>query len=218
MCPNPGFLYAPLAGTRVKTSESGVAYYGGILRCAEGSQACLSSASIGHEAKGCTMGARIGLHASSFLHWFDRALPITYSAYLSASRWLSPSKQSFSSQYQIPYDGGQPSQAETMGWSLHGADGSAVISLHIAPFPPSLLTARNRMHAFNQSLKYDQRMHAADIRGSIAYAKALTLVGILTKEEETKITQGLTAVDKEWESGQVNFISFSWRLFVIHPA
>ena len=52
-------------------------------------------------------------------------------------------------------------------------------------------------------------MHAADIRGSIAYAKALTLVGILTKEEETKITQGLTAVGKEWESGQVNFISFS---------
>jgi argininosuccinate lyase len=61
------------------------------------------------------------------------------------------------------------------------------------------------MHAFNQSLKYDQRMHAADIRGSIAYAKALTLVGILTKEEETKIVQGLTAVGKEWESGQVNF-------------
>lgn len=81
----------------------------------------------------------------------------------------------------------------------------------------SLLTARNRMHAFNQSLKYDQRMHAADIRGSIAYAKALTLVGILTKEEETKITQGLTAVGKEWESGQVNFTSFSWRLFDYSP-
>lgn len=58
------------------------------------------------------------------------------------------------------------------------------------------------MHAFNESLKYDRRMHAADIRGSIAYAKALTLVGILTKEEETKIVQGLTAVGKEWESGQ----------------
>jgi argininosuccinate lyase len=64
------------------------------------------------------------------------------------------------------------------------------------------------MHAFNQSLEYDQRMHAADIRGSIAYAKALTLVGILTKEEETKIVQGLTAVGKEWEIGQVDFISF----------
>ncbi|KAF7978150.1 hypothetical protein HWV62_17482 [Athelia sp. TMB] len=57
------------------------------------------------------------------------------------------------------------------------------------------------MHAFNQSLKYDQRMHGADIRGSIAYAKSLTLVGILTQEEETKITEGLTAVGKEWEQG-----------------
>ena len=63
------------------------------------------------------------------------------------------------------------------------------------------------MHAFNESLKYDRRMHAADIRGSIAYAKALNLVGILTKEEETKIIDGLTAVGKEWESGQVDSVS-----------
>jgi argininosuccinate lyase len=60
------------------------------------------------------------------------------------------------------------------------------------------------MHAFNESLRYDQRMHAADIRGSIAYAKALTLVGILTGEEEAKIVQGLTAVGKEWETHQVD--------------
>jgi len=59
------------------------------------------------------------------------------------------------------------------------------------------------MHAFNQSLKYDQRMYDADIRGSIAYAKALTLVGILTKDEESKIIQGLIAVGKEWQNGQV---------------
>ncbi|KDQ60717.1 hypothetical protein JAAARDRAFT_31691 [Jaapia argillacea MUCL 33604] len=57
------------------------------------------------------------------------------------------------------------------------------------------------MHAFNESLSYDKRMHAADIRGSIAYAKSLTLVGILTKEEEVKIVDGLTAVGKEWENG-----------------
>ncbi|KAI0306536.1 argininosuccinate lyase [Multifurca ochricompacta] len=58
------------------------------------------------------------------------------------------------------------------------------------------------MHAFNQSLEYDQRMYAADIRGSIAYAKSLTLVGILNKDEEAEITQGLIAVGKEWENGQ----------------
>jgi argininosuccinate lyase len=60
------------------------------------------------------------------------------------------------------------------------------------------------MHAFNQSLKYDQRMHAADIRGSIAYAKALTLVGILTTEEQAKVIHGLTTVGQEWENGLVN--------------
>lgn len=58
------------------------------------------------------------------------------------------------------------------------------------------------MHAFNQSLKYDQRMHAADIRGSIAYSKALNLVGLLTKEEQIKIADGLNKVGQEWESGQ----------------
>jgi argininosuccinate lyase len=69
------------------------------------------------------------------------------------------------------------------------------------------------MHAFNQSLKYDQRMHAADIRGSIAYAKSLTLVGILTRDEETKIIQGLTTVGEEWESGQVGFITSPDNLY-----
>lgn len=59
------------------------------------------------------------------------------------------------------------------------------------------------MHEFNQSLRYDKRMHAADIRGSIAYAKALTKVGILTSEEEQKIVQGLQIVGKEWEDGVV---------------
>lgn len=59
------------------------------------------------------------------------------------------------------------------------------------------------MHEFNQSLRYDKRMHAADITGSIAYAKALTKVGILTAEEEGKIVQGLQTVGKEWEDGVV---------------
>ena len=60
------------------------------------------------------------------------------------------------------------------------------------------------MHAFNQSLKYDQRMHAADIQGSIAYAKALARVGILADEEKDKIVAGLTQVGQEWEQGTVS--------------
>jgi argininosuccinate lyase len=67
------------------------------------------------------------------------------------------------------------------------------------------------MHDFNQSLSYDQRMHDADIRGSIAYAKALTLVRILTQEEEVKITEGLRVVGQEWKEGIVRsrIINFS---------
>jgi len=58
------------------------------------------------------------------------------------------------------------------------------------------------MWAFNQSLRYDQRMHAADVKGSIAYAKALRKAGILTGEEETQIAEGLEKVGQEWASGQ----------------
>ncbi|KAF5365795.1 hypothetical protein D9758_003246 [Tetrapyrgos nigripes] len=58
------------------------------------------------------------------------------------------------------------------------------------------------MHEFNQSLAYDQKMHAADIKGSIAYTKGLKRVGILTGEEEAKIISGLEAVGKEWQEGK----------------
>jgi argininosuccinate lyase len=60
------------------------------------------------------------------------------------------------------------------------------------------------MHEFNQSLKYDRRMYDADIRGSIAYARSLARVGILTKDEEEKIATGLTAVGEEWKKGTVS--------------
>src|SRR5262249_8403082 len=71
------------------------------------------------------------------------------------------------------------------------------------------------MHEFNQSLKYDKRMHAADIKGSIAYAKALKLVGILTSEEEIKIIRGLKVVGKEWDEGTVRYWPFILALFIL---
>lgn len=63
------------------------------------------------------------------------------------------------------------------------------------------------MHEFNQSLKYDQRMYDADIRGSIAYAKALADVGILTQQEQVKLVEGLTKVGQEWKDGVVRVYS-----------
>jgi len=50
-------------------------------------------------------------------------------------------------------------------------------------------------------------MHAADIRGSIAYAKSLCLAGLLTKEEEGKIIHGLQKVGVEWKNGTVRVTS-----------
>jgi argininosuccinate lyase len=57
------------------------------------------------------------------------------------------------------------------------------------------------MHAYNESLSYDKRMWAQDIRGSQAYARALVGCGILTEQERDEIVAGLEAVGKEWASG-----------------
>ncbi|OSX65092.1 hypothetical protein POSPLADRAFT_1044502 [Postia placenta MAD-698-R-SB12] len=58
------------------------------------------------------------------------------------------------------------------------------------------------MHAFNQSLKYDQRMYAADITGSISYARALARAKIITQDEQNRLVEGLKLVLKEWEKGE----------------
>lgn len=58
------------------------------------------------------------------------------------------------------------------------------------------------MEKFNESLPFDKRMWAEDIRGSKAYAKALSKCGILTEEEATTIIGGLSKVFEEWEAGK----------------
>lgn len=58
--------------------------------------------------------------------------------------------------------------------------------------------ADGRMHEYNQSLKYDKRMYAADVKGSIAFSKALLKAGILNEAEQKEITRGLKEVEKEW--------------------
>ncbi|WVQ97158.1 argininosuccinate lyase [Kwoniella sp. CBS 9459] len=54
------------------------------------------------------------------------------------------------------------------------------------------------MHEFNQSLKYDKRMYAADVKGSIAFSKALLKAGIVNEHEQKEITRGLKVVEQEW--------------------
>jgi len=55
------------------------------------------------------------------------------------------------------------------------------------------------MKRFNDSIDFDQRMYAADIEGSIAYAGALAEAGLITEEERDALTTGLKQVRAEFD-------------------
>lgn len=57
------------------------------------------------------------------------------------------------------------------------------------------------LFAYNESLSYDKRMHAQDIRGSQAYARALIKAGVLNQQESDQIVEALDKVGQEWEDG-----------------
>ncbi len=57
------------------------------------------------------------------------------------------------------------------------------------------------MWRFNASFGFDWRLYAADVRGSVAYAKALARAGLLTGDERDQIIDGLRQVQAEFESG-----------------
>ena len=60
---------------------------------------------------------------------------------------------------------------------------------------------------FTASVSFDQRMYAADIRGSIAHATMLAKVGILTDDEKQQIIEGLGAIKEDIEAGR-----FVWSI------
>ncbi len=60
---------------------------------------------------------------------------------------------------------------------------------------------------FTASVDFDQRMYRQDIQGSVAHAKMLAKVGVLTNEERDTILAGLQEVMDEIESGQ-----FEWSV------
>lgn len=57
------------------------------------------------------------------------------------------------------------------------------------------------MEKFNESISFDKRMWDQDIRGSIAYAKAIVRVGIISQEEGDILVDGLGKVREEWANG-----------------
>jgi len=59
--------------------------------------------------------------------------------------------------------------------------------------------------AYTESVSFDWRLYKHDIAGSIAHAKGLAKVGLLTHGEAVKIEQGLQAIGREIDSGK-----FQW--------
>ena len=60
---------------------------------------------------------------------------------------------------------------------------------------------------FTASVDFDKRLYKHDIMGSIAHAKMLAEVGVLTTVERDAIIEGLTQVQQEIEQGK-----FEWRV------
>lgn len=58
---------------------------------------------------------------------------------------------------------------------------------------------------FNASISYDCRMYREDIAGSIAHAKMLAAHGIISKEDQEKISKGLLSIKKEIDEGTFPF-------------
>ena len=57
----------------------------------------------------------------------------------------------------------------------------------------------------NDSLPFDQRLARQDVRGSVAWARALAQASVLTLAEADTITHGLQAIAGEFERGQFLF-------------
>jgi argininosuccinate lyase len=84
------------------------------------------------------------------------------------------------------------------------------------PLPPSgasknLIRGRFKrgrlpeVEAFSASLPFDRRLYRHDIRGSIAHARMLARVGLLTAAEVRKIIAGLEGIEREINDGRFRF-------------
>ncbi|MCU7799717.1 MAG: argininosuccinate lyase [gamma proteobacterium symbiont of Lucinoma myriamae] len=63
------------------------------------------------------------------------------------------------------------------------------------------------VEAFTASVTFDQRMYQQDITGSVAHAKMLAHIGVLTENECQQIIDGLGQIKQKIDSGE-----FSWSI------
>ena len=62
-----------------------------------------------------------------------------------------------------------------------------------------------RVEEFTQSVSFDQRLYAHDIRGSIAHARMLAKTGVISTEECRQIVAGLEQIGHDIAAGQFAF-------------
>ena len=62
------------------------------------------------------------------------------------------------------------------------------------------------VEVFTASVDFDRRMAQQDIEGSLAHAKMLCKIGILTEQELEDINRGLTQISREIENGEFNWL------------
>ncbi|WDI44825.1 argininosuccinate lyase [Bremerella sp. P1] len=62
-----------------------------------------------------------------------------------------------------------------------------------------------RVEKFTESISFDHRLYAQDIRGSIAHAEMLADVGVLTSDEAAQITTALALIKGEIDNGDFEF-------------
>lgn len=62
-----------------------------------------------------------------------------------------------------------------------------------------------RVEKFTESVSFDRRLYAQDVRGSVAHAHMLCSIGVLTAEEASKIVAGLEEIRDEIAGGKFEF-------------
>jgi argininosuccinate lyase len=63
-----------------------------------------------------------------------------------------------------------------------------------------------RVEEFTESISFDRRLFQHDIRGSIAHARMLAHVGLLTSDECRQIERGLSEIEAQIEAGTFPFV------------
>ena len=61
------------------------------------------------------------------------------------------------------------------------------------------------VHNFNESLSFDQKFYAQDIRGSIAHVKMLGKQNIISEDEMNQIIKGLEGIKNDIDNGNLVF-------------